>query len=225
MLNMGHETLVFQILRTQIISNMPCEGWSRAQCWQKCQWISQRLSPRRHVLPSLDPKGQIWAAGKLYSLLISLSPQKAHCCSVKLVSRHLFSYFTPSQWPCAGPSTEGAWPTAAFPPCLLWIAPNGLNGIFHFPGSEPWPGRAFRFTSKDCPNLWVPAVALEHHWASRKAHKGASCNIRTPSKHIPYVPVGFGWGDGWPRTRRQTHSQNPAHVTRALQGTGWGNLP
>lgn len=66
-----------------------------------------------------------------------------------------------------------------------------------------------------------PSRGLEHHRPSRKAHKGANCNIHTPLEDIPVSQLVLAEGMVGQGTRRQIHFQNPAHVIRALQGTWW----
>ena len=214
---MDHKTLVFQILRTQIITNMPCKGWSRAQCWEKYQWISQHLGPRR--LKSYPARTQKGRSGQLGCWIPSLC-LSAHKRPVVVHWNPPVGIFSLISCQISDPvlvlPQKGPDPRQHSHPVFSELLPMVSVAFFTFQGLrhglEGPPGSCQRT---------VPAVGLQHHWASRKAHKGASCNIHSPSEHIPCVPVGFGWGHSWPRTRRQTQFQNPARVTRALQGLGW----
>lgn len=214
---MDHKTSVFQILRTQIITNMSFKGWSRAQCWEKYQWISQHLGPRR--LKSYPARTQKGRSGQLGCWIPSLylSSHKRPIVVHWNPPVGIFSLISCqiSDLVLVLPQ-QGSDPWQHPHPVFSELLPMVSGAFFTFQGLrhglEGPPGSRQRT---------VPAVGLQHHWASRKAHKGASCNIHTPSEHILCVPVGFGWGHSWPRTRRQTHFQNPARVPRALQGTGW----
>lgn len=185
---------------------------------EKYQWISQHLGPRRlKSYPARTQKGRSGQLGRWIPSLC-LSPTKGPLLFTK-TSVGIFSYFMPNQWPCAGPSTEGAWPTAAFSPCLLWTAPSGFSGIFYFSEAEAWPGRASRFTSKTCPSS---AAAAPPGFQEGLA-KGPVVTFTLPQNTF-LCPSWFWLRHSWPRTRRQTLEQTfpkSSPVSRALQGTGW----
>lgn len=197
---MDHKTLVFQILRTQIITNMPCKGWSRAQSWGIPMNKSASWPRRLKSYPARTQKGRSGQLGRWIPSLC-LSPHKGPLLFTKppvgifsLISCQISDpvLVLPQKGP--GPLQHSALSSLN---CSQWF-----QWHFHFQrlrhGLEGPPGSRQRT---------VPAVRLPAPRASRKAHKGASCNIHTPSEHIPCVPVGFGWGHSWPRTRRQTLEQ------------------